>query len=435
MNMMDLSPPRAMYECGGFLEVKSATAEYSILAAFVGAECAARSSYVMISARWLNVGTEAGVILGFVISASLLFLSLILAIGKAALPVRSIFKARTVRWVLLYLSVAGCSLLWSESAAVGSSAFYWCSLVTDVVTVLILCHGFGAECAMTSLMKGFIAATSLLAVIVWIMPATEDLRLGDVDYFNTNQIANLCALALLMCSLLAIRGMRPRSALSLLLGLTLCRSLSKATIIAFVLCLVYRLTHDKEMSRKSRWLLILGAAAAALIFFSLWEAYFTLYTATGNQAQTLTGRTAIWAWAFDAALSHPWIGNGFDAMWNVAPLFGAGMFEARHAENELLQQFFAYGACGVVLLIGIYGGIFRQFRSMKNTAERTALMAFLVYVLVRGLAEAEPFDLLLPLWLITGLSILTHCKANAASQSRLLSSPVGHLPMRACEEQ
>src|ERR1035441_5380206 len=74
----------------------------------------------------------------------------------------------------------------------------------------------------------------------------------------------------------------------------------------------------------------------------LLDAYFGVYTSAGNQAETLTGRTAIWAWALDAGLSHPWLGNGFDAMWKVAPPFGSELFEARHAENEILQQFFAY---------------------------------------------------------------------------------------------
>jgi len=70
----------------------------------------------------------------------------------------------------------------------------------------------------------------------------------------------------------------------------------------------------------------------------------------------------------------------------------------------LLQQFFAYGVCGVVLLAGVYGSLWRRIRTLPPGAERVALTAFLMYVVIRGLAEAEPFDLLLPLWLIAALA-------------------------------
>ena len=39
-------------------------------------------------------------------------------------------------------------------------------------------------------------------------------------------------------------------------------------------------------------------------------------------------------------------------------------------------------------------------------AERLVLRCFFLYILVRGLAEAEPFDLLLPLWGVVLLSAL-----------------------------
>jgi len=154
-------------------------------------------------------------------------------------------------------------------------------------------------------------------------------------------------------------------------------------------------------------LLVLGAAVISISFWGLLDSYFETYTTAGNQAETLTGRTAIWAWSLDAALNRPIFGNGFDAMWKVAPPFGSDLFEARHAENELLQQFFAYGICGVVILIGVYGSLYKRFRSLPSGSMRSILIAFLVFVVVRGLAEAEPFDLLLPSWLITALMFLT----------------------------
>jgi len=86
-----------------------------------------------------------------------------------------------------------------------------------------------------------------------------------------------------------------------------------------------------------------------------------------------------------------------------------------------LQQFFAYGVCGVVLLVGIYGSLYQRFRALPRGPERTALTAFLIFVVIRGLAEAEPFDLLLPLWLVAAFALLP--PRGAPQQTSFHSEP------------
>ena len=54
----------------------------------------------------------------------------------------------------------------------------------------------------------------------------------------------------------------------------------------------------------------------------------------------------------------------------------------------------------------MYGNLYRRFRRLVHSSDRSILISFLVFVVVRGLAEAEPFDLLLPLWLMTVLLCL-----------------------------
>lgn len=380
--------------------------KFSLLAACAGFLFSTRVAFALISARGLNMGSEAGVVAGFLSAVLIGVAALMNAFGRDSHPVSLALKSGLLRWVLLYLAFSGCSLLWSASTSAGSSAVYWGALVCDVGTVVVLVRASGSVSTAHCLLKGFIAGTCVLAAVAWMMPATPDLRLGDADYFNTNQIANVCAFSVLMCSLLSSRGDRMVRVIPWFLTITLFRSLSKATLIAFGASILYRLLRDSSMSRGRKWSLAAATVVLALVFSSLIGAYYDVYTTEGNQAETLTGRTAIWAWTLDASLSRPWFGNGFDAMWKVAPPFGGSLFEARHAENELLQQFFAYGACGIVLLAGIYGSFYRGVRALPRGAERSALMAFLIFVLVRGLAEAEPFDLLLPLWLVTTFAFL-----------------------------
>lgn len=381
-------------------------APHPLLAFGAGLLFSSRTIFALLTGRWLNIGTEPGVITGFVIAAALGLIAAFCAFGPRVDSGHSLLGSRLMRWIMLYLAFSGCSLFWTASASVTSSALYWLSLVGDVTIVALLVRSAGSDNAVNSLLRGFIVASCALAVIAWLMPAAEDLRLGDLAYFNTNQIGNLCALSVLMCSLLSARGNAVSRIIPWFLVITLVRSLSKATLAAFIACLLYRLIRDGGIRRSKKWLLSLAGFFLVLTFLGLFGDYYNVYTTAGNQAETLTGRTAIWIWTFDAALKHPLIGNGFDAMWKVAPTFGGELFEARHAENELLQQFFAYGTCGVVMIVGIYGGLFRLIRALPRGSERVALTAFLIYVGIRGLAEAEPFDLLLPLWLVAAFAFL-----------------------------
>ncbi len=406
---------------------------HSLLAFCAGLLFSGRAIFALITGRWLNVGTGPGVLAGFTIAAALGLAATLGAFGARIHVGRSAWACPPMPWVILYLAFSGCSLFWTASASVASSALYWFSLAGDAGIVVLLVRADGPERVMDSLLKGFIAGTCALAAIAWMMPTAADLRLGDPDYFNTNQIGNLCALSVLMCSLLYARGDAVWRIIPWFLVITLLRSLSKATLVAFAACLIYRFIGDASIRRGKKWVLASATLALALIFWGLYSAYYDAYTTVGNQAETLTGRTAIWAWTVDAALKQPWFGNGFDAMWKVAPPFGVELFEARHAENELLQQFFAYGLCGVAMLAGIYGSLYRRIRALPRGPERIALTAFLIYVAIRGLAEAEPFDLLLPLWFVTCFALLLgNCAQPQLAPHSRLASEADIKAMAAC---
>jgi len=392
----------------------------SVLGLAAGCFFSGRAMFVLISARWFDAGTEPGVFATFAIGAILLVACSLNAFGSASKPVRWMWSVSTFRWVAAYLGFSGCSLLWSATVSPIGSGLYWGALASDVVIVILVCKSAGITEGAHSIMKGFIAGSCILAVVAWLMPAADDLRLGDLDYFNTNQIGNLCALSVLLCCILESRKDGRWRIPSAFLTLTLVRSLSKATLVAFLVAQGYRLLRDAGLSRRKKLLITLSTVVLVVSFWGLFDAYYGVYTTAGNQAETLTGRTAIWAWTLDQAIRRPIAGNGIDAMWKVAPPFGGEMFEARHAENELLQQFFAYGVMGIAMLTGIYGSLWRRFRRVTDRSERTALIALLLFVLVRGFAEAEPFDLLLPLWMITAITFL---EARTASRTQQNATP------------
>ncbi len=335
----------------------------------------------------------------------LLLLAVMQSWGPVARPVGWTFRIASNRWIFSFLAFSCLSLIWSVTVSRPASTAYWGSMATDVAIVVLLFRTGAATDVAHSLMKGYIAASLILAAIAWIIPAESDLRLGDLEYFNTNQIGNICAMGVFMAQLLGARKDGKWRLTLLFLTLTLVRSLSKTTLVAFLVSQGVLLLLNKSMTRAMKVTRSVAALTLILAFSGLMSSYFDVYTNAGSQAQTLTGRTAIWIYCLSAGLEKPWLGNGIDSMWKVAPPFGPELFEARHAENELLQQFYAYGLVGIIMLVGIYGALYISIRRLPQCATRAVLSSLLLFALIRGLAEAEPFDLLLPLWAVVMIGV------------------------------
>jgi exopolysaccharide production protein ExoQ len=404
-----------------------------------------RLGIVLFSVRILGLEPSTGTGLSLALDLLLLGLVCFNLLGSAHHPFPSMLRLSTIRWVFVFLALSCCSLAWSETASLPNSAAYWLGLATDVAIMILLLRGVSAIRVSHSLMKGFIWSTCCLALVAWIMPAQSDLRLGDEQFFNTNEIGNICAFTIFLVQYLIYRKDGKWRLVTFFLVVTLLRSLSKTTLVAFLLGEAFMLFQDRSMSRKTKVLLVTSALLLVLVFGGLFEAYYDIYTSAGNQAETLTGRTAIWLYVLNAVFDHPWnlwIGHGFDSWWKVVPPFG-DQFEARHAENELLQQFYAYGVLGVITLVGLYGSFYRQVRRLPRSRVRVLFLGLLLFIVVRGLAEADSFDLLFSLWSIVLISLLAdrkdiasqvfapappHAKFGLLSQSqRVLSSSVKYV--------
>jgi O-antigen ligase len=376
------------------------------MAFFAGFVFAVRIVIVLLAVRVLGADARAGSAVVIGLNFSLLGLVCFHSLGNAERTFGSMVCLPSIRWMLAFLALSSCSFFWSETASPSASTAYWCSMAADVATVAVLLRAAPASSVGSSVMKGFVWGACCLALIAWAMPAQADLRLGDEDYFNANQIGNLCAVAIFLAQYLLRRKDGNWGPAILFLAVTLLRSLSKATIVAFAVSEGFLILRDGSMTRKTKMLLVSAAGLAILLFWGLLESYYVIYTNAGNQAETLTGRLGIWAYVLNAAVERPWIGHGFDSMWKIVPPFGPDRFEVRHAENEVLQQFYAYGVAGVCILAGLYASLYRQFRRLPSGSPKIVLVSLLLFVIVRGLAEAEPFDLLLPLWAVVLFSLL-----------------------------
>jgi O-antigen ligase len=120
-------------------------------------------------------------------------------------------------------------------------------------------------------------------------------------------------------------------------------------------------------------------------------------------------------------IEKPFFGHGFHSVWQVIPPYGPEQFEVRHAHNEIIQQFYAYGAMGILLFCGIYTSFFLQIRKLPRSPLRSFLFSLLIFVLIRGVADTEAFDLSLPMWMILLFSSLM----QEAREESLMATQAG----------
>jgi exopolysaccharide production protein ExoQ len=355
---------------------------------------------ICLTFLFFQADPQLGTIVGAVLSLVLLLLAIFCAFGETAFSFAS-FRTPTVWLSIAFLCMAFVSLSWSEGPAL-AAAGYWVSWAADIATVLlVLCSRPPLEQAL-SLMKGAVAGGCLVALVAWCIPAMADLRLGDQDFLHPNVIGHMFALTALLAAYLA-HDSRVWRWPAFWLAATLLRTLSKTSILAFSVAALFWLIWDSSLTRAARFKI--GAAGVMIIasFWGLLATYLSRYT-EGTGPETLTGRTLIWSVSVEYALRRPWLGYGFYSYRAVVPPFGA--FEAWHAHDELLQQFFCFGVPGALLVIFLYGALIRQTYRAPRSDVKTLSATLLIFALVRGLTDTEIFDLSYPVWLMILLSMM-----------------------------
>jgi exopolysaccharide production protein ExoQ len=329
----------------------------------------------------------------------------LLVVGYTVLDPRDLSAvgsaSRVPRWILIYLALAGASLAWTTTNSVPVAATYWVATCADVAAISILLGYPPIQENTIRIMHGFIAGAAVVAVIAWAAPAMDDMRLGHEDFLHPNLIGFEFALAALFSAYLAQKH-KAWSWVCAGFVVTTIRTLSKGTIVGFLVASLYYFLHGLKISRKTRIYIGVAGAAVLLGFWGLLEAYLDLYT-QGTNLETLTGRTYIWTTALDLTTDKPWLGHGFDSFRWVFPPFEN--FQPWHAHNEWIQQLFAYGVIGLIVVIAVYISFYQRVRASRNAPLKSLATAILILVLIRGLVDTDRFELCFPLWLMTMLSI------------------------------
>jgi exopolysaccharide production protein ExoQ len=383
-----------------FTSVQTRSAAGSLMAATVGFYFAIRYSfeYLFFQAN-PRAGAAFSVGLNFLLFAVVVFHSL----GPAPSTMRSTVRVPCFRPAIAFLLFALCSLLWSATVSVPVAFAYWCGVAADLAMVVLLLRTGPVDLMSSSVMKGYVWGAGFIAVVTWLSPTMPDLRPGNDDFFSPNAIALILAFGVFLAQFLS-RSNRSWNLAAILLAVTLLRTLSKTTIIAFVAAEALLLIRDSAITRRKLLMILLGSALVVAAYWRLIQSYFEIYTTTGNEAETLTGRVGVWDYVVDRSFEQPWIGHGFHSFRNVVPNFGP--FEPWHAHNELLQLFYAYGAVGILLFFVVYGSLFLQIRRLHLSPHKALFYGLLLFIVIRGLGDTDRFELTLPFWFVFLISSL-----------------------------
>jgi O-antigen ligase len=357
-----------------------------------------------------RTGTIANLVCGGLLLSAALFSTL----GDEDFSLRPIFASRTLRWLFAYLAVSGISLCWTAASSAVDAAGQWTGMAMQVATVLLLVHKPHLPEKVDALLKGFVIGMLLVALVAWLSPQTEDLRLGDTDFLHPNILGMNCAIAFFFAQYLSLRKPGWKWC-CLALGITLLRTFSKTSIIAFLLAESFYLLREKNITRSMKIKIVAAAAIILAAFATLTQAYLAGYTNMegGNATETLTGRTFVWGFAYASGIEHPWIGHGFYSFRALAPLLGS--FQPWAAHNEVLQQFFEYGLLGVLVAAGLYLSLFLAAKRSSAMHYRTLVFVLILFVLIHGLTESLNFDLTFPLWLAAALALVWQHPSEVAS--------------------
>jgi exopolysaccharide production protein ExoQ len=390
----------------------------SLMAATVGFYFAIRYSFEYL---FFQANPRAGA--GFSVGLNFLMFAVVLfhSLGPAASTLRSTVRVPCFRPAIAFLLFALCSLLWSATISVAVAFAYLCGVAADLAMVVLLLRTGPVDLMSSSVMKGYVWGAGFIATVTWASPTMQDLRPGNDDFFSPNAIALILAFGVFLAQFLS-RSNRSWNLAAIFLAITLLRTLSKTTIVAFVAGEALLLMRDSGITRRKLLLILLSSGLVIAAFWKLIQAYFVVYTTTGNEAETLTGRVGVWDYVWERSLEQPWIGHGFHSFRNVVPNFGP--FEPWHAHNELLQLFYAYGAVGILLFFVVYGSLFLQIRRFRLSSHKAFFYGLLLFILIRGLGDTDRFELTLPFWFVFMISSLMMHLNPHQLESPELSTPI-----------
>lgn len=218
---------------------------------------------------------------------------------------------------------------------------------------------------------------------------------------HKNHFGRFCAFSgmVFSLSLLLGKGYKPLLAL-FLLGLLVCTYLSRSTnslILLLVIVLfigISRFFHSMDDGLTRTTYLVWIGIAISLMVLATFIAGDHIYSIIGK-TEGLSGRSAIWEFAFKKFLDAPILGYGLGVFWSTHRFIVAwgDSYVAPHAHNGYLELLLDGGLAGFSLVMFFYlAAIFKSSRAHGLLFEkRLILTAVGALIFVGSIAETTLF--------------------------------------------
>jgi exopolysaccharide production protein ExoQ len=314
--------------------------------------------------------------------------------------------ARRNRILIAWGILACLSAAWSLKMV--PSLYYGLQLFFTIMMGFWLCH-VRSRTRLIQLL--FLALLPSQAISVYINYVAPHLAPGFPEggaFTHKNVLGSFMLLHMFTSLCLLAQGWRPRltglgffgaAALLVLSGST--SSLLIGVMIGgglIPVAVIYRANVNFAKAWVGAGIVFL-AMAAVIILMTGFDPLGALLGSVGKDA-TLTGRTVLWDFGWQAYLDKPWLGHGFRAYWEsetttVLLLRYVMQQDLEIFHNNFVEVAVAFGFLGPVLLIaGIWIAFRRAFGEFLANRSMSALWAaiFVVFVVTFAFAENPLFN-------------------------------------------
>ncbi len=315
------------------------------------------------------------------------------------------FSAPTTLAALL-LFWAGLSLLWTPHPAT-AAAYFLANLVLALISYM-LCKLYPISDVFLVTCKGTAYAAAASTPLSIVLIGFSSGRLGGV---NGNSMTSVISSAGILGTICVVYLFQVK-AISKYLAIvffsinmaSLYLTFNKTGIIAFVMAAIVFvvLAPGDSKQRTKRVAILLVGLTLALYGLS---SKIAEYATKSEGAETLSGRTILWASTYKQIVNGPYIrGYGETAFLTLGPGINSDLQHFVHPHNEFLAIWFNFGLVGVVLVYSAYFALANvSLKAYKRGVGHPAVLVLCVVInyLVYGIASASFSMCLLPIqWLI-----------------------------------
>ena len=316
-------------------------------------------------------------------------------------PGQVLAYARRNKILICWGLLASLSMMWSLRSS--SSLYYGLQLFFTILMGFLLCN-LQARSRLVKLLFVALLPTQLLSLYIELAaPYMAPGFPGGGAFTHKNVLGSFMLLQIINSLCLFALGWRPlvTGAGFLLASVLLVMSGSASSLLIAVLiaggllpmALLYR--ANVNFARACIGLAcILGVGVAVLVFISGYEPVKAVLGSVGKDV-TLTGRTVLWDFGWQAFLDRPWFGYGFRAYWEsekttVLLLRYVMQQDLQIFHNNFIEVAVAFGIWGPALLIlGLVAGFQRTLMEFLTTRSLMALWSVLLVIFVVSLSFAE----------------------------------------------